>query len=319
MAEGLPDFSDRATGEAWLQTQPREVGIALAARAALRVAPLAMQGRFGREAGLRAAVVMPVLRATAAALFAAQRFNSVSGFRAAAAAAADAAGEASHDAYATSPSAAAARTVAAAAAAARAASAEVSGVSAANFILAAATFAADAPNFTAASSASAAVAAFTTDARLTSTAPRPLWPDQIPRGELAAWTDAREALLATDEGWEVWTDWYEARLRGVPCDLALEEARVLIPDEIWDQGPRAVNAEIRRLIAEHAAQRPQGERLDILPDTGRIGAAPAEVRDVAAWDNARDKVQDTLGDFRDSALANRAMRSIRSLPALIAQ
>jgi hypothetical protein len=37
-----------------------------------------------------------------------------------------------------------------------------------------------------------------------------------------------EHLLAADEGWEVWTDWYEARLHGRPFDKALEEARVLI-------------------------------------------------------------------------------------------
>jgi hypothetical protein len=50
----------------------------------------------------------------------------------------------------------------------------------------------------------------------------------------------------------VWTDWYRARLEGESANKALEVARVLIANEIWKQGPRAVNAEIARLIAEHA-------------------------------------------------------------------
>ena len=64
----------------------------------------------------------------------------------------------------------------------------------------------------------------------------------------------KSALLAADQGWEVWTDWYEARLAGDaarPPNEALEVARATIPDEIWKQGPAAVNAEIKRLIEEH--------------------------------------------------------------------
>ncbi|MGA2491718.1 MAG: hypothetical protein ABSF67_02075 [Roseiarcus sp.] len=64
----------------------------------------------------------------------------------------------------------------------------------------------------------------------------------------------KSALLATNQNWEVWTDWYEARLAGDaahPPNEALEVARATIPDEIWTQGPAAVNAEIKRLIALH--------------------------------------------------------------------
>ncbi len=58
-------------------------------------------------------------------------------------------------------------------------------------------------------------------------------------------------LLATGEDWEVWTEWYEARLRGDPAIEELEIARATIPDEIWKQGPAVVNAEIKRLIAQY--------------------------------------------------------------------
>ena len=66
-----------------------------------------------------------------------------------------------------------------------------------------------------------------------------------------AWRSLKEALLSANEGWEVWTDWYEARLAGDaahPPIEALEIARATIADEIWKQGPSVVNAEIKRLI-----------------------------------------------------------------------
>jgi hypothetical protein len=35
---------------------------------------------------------------------------------------------------------------------------------------------------------------------------------------IAKWSTLKDHLLAADEGWEVWTDWYEARLHGRPFD-----------------------------------------------------------------------------------------------------
>lgn len=58
-------------------------------------------------------------------------------------------------------------------------------------------------------------------------------------------------LLRANEDWEVWTEWYEARLAGHPAIEALEVARVMIAEEVWKQGPKVVNAEIRRLIEKH--------------------------------------------------------------------
>jgi len=64
-------------------------------------------------------------------------------------------------------------------------------------------------------------------------------------------------MLDSHEDWRVWTDWYEARLAGAPSNEALEVARALIADKIWKQGPRAVNAEIARLIKMHAPPEPE--------------------------------------------------------------
>ena len=85
----------------------------------------------------------------------------------------------------------------------------------------------------------------------------PLWPsmlDGTPQWTSVAWQDLKAALLSADGDWDVWIDWYEARLAGErrrPPIEALEIARATIADEIWKQGPAMVNAEIRRLIEEH--------------------------------------------------------------------
>lgn len=83
----------------------------------------------------------------------------------------------------------------------------------------------------------------------------PLWAAATPAKVDERWSELKRGLLsAADEGWEVWTEWYEARLRGDPFDPALEEARVLIPDALWEQSPKAVNAEIARLVADRRAE-----------------------------------------------------------------
>ena len=77
-----------------------------------------------------------------------------------------------------------------------------------------------------------------------------LWPGQMPDWAFEAWAELERALLDADEDWEVWTDWYEARLKGGPADQVLEVARATIPNDMWEQGPKAVNAEIRRMFEE---------------------------------------------------------------------
>jgi hypothetical protein len=73
----------------------------------------------------------------------------------------------------------------------------------------------------------------------------------------------------------VWTDWYQARLDGRPAYGPLEIDRVLIAPELWEAGPRAVNAEIRRLIDIHAPAAGQGPGTHVFSvDGGVIAAAP---------------------------------------------
>jgi hypothetical protein len=82
----------------------------------------------------------------------------------------------------------------------------------------------------------------------------PLWPTGAPRWAAGAWQELKAILLSSPDDWEVWTDWYEARLAGdtgYRSNEQLEVARATIPDAIWRLGPSDVNAEIKRLSEEH--------------------------------------------------------------------
>jgi hypothetical protein len=96
----------------------------------------------------------------------------------------------------------------------------------------------------------------------------PLWYIGAPDRVAENWLKLKRALLALDEDWEVWTDWYEARLRGGPAIEELELARVMIADKIWRQGPKVVNAHIKELIARYTrhsepALKPRATRAEL--------------------------------------------------------
>lgn len=84
---------------------------------------------------------------------------------------------------------------------------------------------------------------------------RPLWPDRITSSSKAGWDALKRDLLSAGDDWDVWTDWYDDRLAGKrPWRRSLEIARATLPDDLWEQGPKAVNAEIKRLIAAEKAK-----------------------------------------------------------------
>ena len=75
---------------------------------------------------------------------------------------------------------------------------------------------------------------------------RPLWPKGSPSQASRAWSDLKNALPA-DEDWWVWTRWYEDHLAGRPPNQSLDFARVTIPEEDWERGPKHVNGIIAKL------------------------------------------------------------------------
>ena len=74
-----------------------------------------------------------------------------------------------------------------------------------------------------------------------------LWLNGIPVWAGRRWGTFTEELPES-EGWQVWRDWYEDRLRGKTPDEELEFARVTVSTEDWEQGPAHVNTIIKNRI-----------------------------------------------------------------------
>jgi hypothetical protein len=78
----------------------------------------------------------------------------------------------------------------------------------------------------------------------------PLWPGGSgPDDWTSRWQRLRKALLEIDPSWVVWTAWYEDSVSGAPFRAEVERQRVLVPEEIWNQPPAAVNTYIAQAIA----------------------------------------------------------------------
>ena len=75
----------------------------------------------------------------------------------------------------------------------------------------------------------------------------PLWSGHPPEWSRNLWPELKTSLLSLDEDWDVWTRWYDARLAGdaSPGGEELDIYRVTLPEDLWKQGPRAVNAAIK--------------------------------------------------------------------------
>ena len=241
----------------WLQDKPRDVAIMFAARMTLRVVPLltGVRGlRGGAAEDFGEGVAQPVLRAMATAWVAGQ----CPAQGAAIAHAADAAcGAVSLVAYGprSAPLASARSAAVAAGHAAHAVCLDPGvGVHDPDAIHLAVQACQAATETTTPADFAAAARADSEEigkgAGTSALAVLPLWLAGQPGWVPEAWKRLEETLLAEDRDWRVWTDWYRARLNGGAVNEAIEVARVLIAEDTWKQGPRAVNAEIARLIAE---------------------------------------------------------------------
>jgi hypothetical protein len=231
----------------WLAPKPREVATVFAARAALRAVPLladrAVDARLSR---LRTVARQQVLRAFrgVAVSWAKAAYPGDRAIRAAAATPIS-------DSKLGLPSQLAAEYAAAASA-----HDETDGA-AREFATLAVTHAIHACVSANARSIKAVLEAYAADADVLDRGISPvavansqLWPGPSNTWPLDEWTQLRPVLLTADEDWDVWTDWYEGRLMGRTANQALEVKRATIPNELWQRGPRVVNAEIKRLIED---------------------------------------------------------------------
>ena len=193
-------------------------------------------------------VILPVWFAMAAPWVAAKTGDPIGVIASAAASAASAAASAAYRTTVRFASTASVRT--AAYATARVASASASAASAG--IAIDASFAASglSADFSAASADASAV---DEGMNATTLLDRPLWLDGCPDGVRNDWIRLKDALIALNEDWDVWTSWYDARLEGSPVDQKLEIARVMVPARIPGRTSKRVNAEIKQLIDNYRA------------------------------------------------------------------
>ena len=266
----------------WLESLPpekgREVAVAIAARAALRIIPLvAATTPFGNDAAhnrdfenLTFAVFFATALARVAAIYPAR----ANGLRAAAAAAFAGAYAADHvpavdaRAYAAGDAAGAARAYAVDAARGYAFSAAANAASATRVFADGdddtiwAVVSRDA-NFVASGGTAGALAS------------RALWPDGAPEWagknwkllqrafsrEVNMWhppsSDTRMRLdaLPRKDDWQVWIDWYNHRLEGASNPEEIELVFATVPDEERETGPTAANKWIRERLEELARKK----------------------------------------------------------------
>ena len=236
------DPTNRQGMRGWLETKPLEWSVVIAARAALRVLPLS-RGRLLTPA-FATAVVLPIFRAAAIARFASLWAIDEPTFGTRAEAAATAADDAALSAMENSATYAAG-TAHSVAAAVRAAIPGNPGAAADSAVTAIA----------------AAVAGFA-DTRLVvsqemlalhnGTAPALLARTKVRVSTLINdhWKNLASELLSLGDHWQVWIDWYNEALDGSPPSPTRNKAwdrafTDLIAPLPWDDGPRAVNSEIK--------------------------------------------------------------------------
>lgn len=269
--------------EAWLTDKPRDVATTLAVRAALRILPIAAMA-YGPELeeGFFSDLMLPIFHATAAAWATAAIALDSETARAAGDFSLSLAANVALDVVEVSQAA-----TLAASAAFYAADDQIAAISEATeafafvaplpdqeapigefelnaALLNAATGAQTDHSFWIALSIDAA--RLSEGASTSIIARSPLWPNRQPDRLLSLWRYLKTTLHRDEQNWEVWTDWYEARLTGKRSNKKLEIARATIPDEIWKQGPAVVNARIKELIAEHAPKRRSPEKVAALPN-----------------------------------------------------
>jgi hypothetical protein len=121
-----------------------------------------------------------------------------------------------------------------------------------------------------------------------------LWPGHAPDWVSEDWGELRAALLGQNENWEVWTEWYDARLAGDLANQEIEITRATIEDAIWQQRPAVVNSHIKELVTEREIfQHATEDEPDELPD---VDAIPRQTAAASQFALDRDGRLDLLPD-----------------------
>ena len=241
---------DEKSFERWLRGRPWDVVVTIAARAALRVAPLAdamASPRFRAIALARVAGKYPTrakqLRAALAAALATARAADAANLAALAATRAAAVATALAADAGTLVAVDAGRAVARAADAARG----VDGAAARDFW---AEVRADSDAISVEGTAALA--------------DRPLWRLGVPGWVGDHWAKLQSAL-PKEQGWDVWIDWYDERLFGGSRGKEHELVFASVPKEIWEEGSAASNAWIKAHLPKPPETAPAAALPEPLP------------------------------------------------------
>ena len=85
---------------------------------------------------------------------------------------------------------------------------------------------------------------------------RPLWDNERIPGEVAANLNRlREFFREAPELWGFWERWYEGMLSGKPIPWEVQEQVALIPNEVWEAGPKGVADRIAEIEARFEVKR----------------------------------------------------------------
>jgi hypothetical protein len=258
------EIRDEASLRAWLEERPRQDAVTIAARAALRVAPVFWEWLPDRDrnSGL---TVLDVARPTLVAAVSAVRSSPrlVDAARDASRSASSAASTAAAFA-----SAAVTTALAAVVAAGHAAEGRAEAGDGAAFAARATTARGGHVAAWDAVSLDAGEIAGGRDPFLA-----PLWPAQSRIGSTLVPRDWR----ARGGGWVFWADWYEGYLSGQPLEIDLLEQVALIPSADWDRGEAHVNGIIAKIYeAWRAEQGGIARALATLPPTAPAAIAAVQ-------------------------------------------
>ncbi len=247
----LVDFGDPKERMRWLIAQPYDVAAVFAARAALRVVPaMSLASVSGRSRATKRKIILRVFRAVGAAWT-----------RAAYPSHRDALDDATRAALIGLGNLKAPSPERAAAYAAAAAVEDKGSFSRASTAVG---YALDAAGSMGRDAFDITLKALEADADLlgqrfspVTIANSQLWPSRVPDWVNENWDELKSALLASNEDWEVWTEWYDERLMGTLANGSSEITRATIAKEIWEQGPKPLNTHIKlamldRNIFQHA-------------------------------------------------------------------
>jgi len=158
---------------------------------------------------------------------------------------------------------------------------------------------------------------------------RPLWTTDPPNAWGDTWSKIKTALLEKEPGFNVWTEWYDRRIRGersafdIPGDQRDKEDEWLLreiadasDEDFWDRGPEYVNRQLaewleeaRERAAENLKPVERNTGHNSLPHTLKAAASPqAAERDgkLDAGPNAEFDKPTYNGDLADLPATMRA-------------